>query len=333
MSVPPPEAYSAAPVPPAPPVASTSRGSAPARVTFSLNLTAMSTASPTAYVPFCAETSTTYAGDRRISWTPSSKYDDTMAYMSPSISNTSMPEAPSSSPKPFLSSLAHPAAESVPLEPMRSSWTPAPSRAVAIAYMSPSPPSLNVSMSYAPQSSLKPSMPFAAEPMAESVPLEPMRSSWTPWSSREATMAYMSPSISNTSTPEAPSSSSKPSTPSVAEALSESVPLGLISTSQTPSSLRAAAIAYAVPFIWKAAMSQRLPPTLCGSPRAADELPTSVPLERIESSWIPLSLPAMPSTTYVLPPVSIVSMPVVPWSMPKSALPWVAELLGESVPF
>ena len=312
MSVPAPEAYSA-PVP-APPVASTSRGSAPATVTFSLNLTAMSIASPTAYVLFCAEveTSTTYAGDRRISWTPSSKYDDTMAYMSPSISNTSTPEAPSSSSKPFLSSLAHPAAERVPLEPMRSSWTPAPSRAVAIAYMSPSPPGLNVSMSYAPQSSLKPSMPFAAESMAERVPLGPMRISWTPWSSREATMAYASPSISNTSTPEAPSSSSKPFLPSAAEALSESVPLGPISTSQTPSSLRAAAIAYAPPPIWKAAMSQRLPFTSCGSPRAADELSTSVPLGRIESSWIPLSLPAMPSTTYVLPPASIVSMPVVP---------------------
>ena len=124
MSVPAPEAY-LAPVP-APPVSSTSRGSAPATVTFSLNLTAMSNASPAAYVVFCAEveTSMTYAGDRRISWTPLSLYDDTMAYETPSISNTSTPEAPRSSAKPFLSSVAHPAAKRVPSGPMLISWTP-----------------------------------------------------------------------------------------------------------------------------------------------------------------------------------------------------------------
>ena len=125
MSVPSPEAYLAL-VPASTPVASTSFGSAPATVTFSLNLTAMSIASPAAYVLFCAEveTSTTDAGDRRISWTPSSKYDDTMAYISPSISNTSTPEAPSSSSKPVLLSVAHPAAKRVPSSWMRTSWTP-----------------------------------------------------------------------------------------------------------------------------------------------------------------------------------------------------------------
>ena len=253
MSVPAPEAY-LAPVPAlALPVASASRGSSPSTVTFSLNLTAMSIDSPAAYVLFCAEveTSTTCAGDRRISWTPWSKCAATMAYMSPSISNASTPEAPWRLSKPFLSSVAHPAAERVPSSSwMRTSWTPRSLRAATMAYVVVS--TLNVSMACAPWSSAKlvalVDPESTADPAGERVPSSLMRTSWTPLPLRAATMAYMVSSLaSNTEMSCPPASLSKPSSSLVAESAAERVPSSWMRSSWTPASVPAATMAYAEP--------------------------------------------------------------------------------------
>ena len=253
MSVPAPEAY-LAPVPAlALPVASASRGSSPSTVTFSLNLTAMSIDSPAAYVLFCAEveTSTTYAGDRRISWTPWSKCAATMAYMSPSISNASTPEAPWRLSKPFVSSFAHPAAERVPSSSwMRTSWTPRSLRAATMAYVVVS--TLNVSMACAPWSSAKlvalVDPESTADPAGERVPSSLMRTSWTPLPLRAATMAYMVPSLaSNAEMSCPPASLSKPSSSLVAESAAERVPSSWMRSSWTPASVPAATMAYAEP--------------------------------------------------------------------------------------
>ena len=310
------------------------RGSPPANVTASVNMTVMEIVSFALYTLSCdvVVTLSTYVGSRRISWRPSSLAADTIACVRPPNSNASMPVAPSSSSKPSTLSAADPAAAKVPSSLMRIIWTPRSSREATTAYVSP--PVSNASMPYAPLSSSKPLLSSAADPVASKVPFSWMRASWTPSSSREATMAYALPSILNVSIPVAPISSSKPLLPSAAVAPGESAPSGPMPTSRMLLSLRMAATAYAPPFMVNASTPQRLPSTKRSLPKAADESAEGVPSDPIRSIWMPLSRPAIPTAAYVLPPTSIVSIPVAPWRLPKAAapLPSTTDPVGEILP-
>ena len=201
--MPPPETYSAVP-----PVPSIRLGGGFLIVTFSLNSTVMLIVSPAAYALSSdgEVTLTTYAGVRRISWTPGPQCEATMACWTLPSMNVSTPEAPLSTPKSLWLFFAHPADVRFPSASMRIIWMPRSARSVTIAYVVPFV--TNVSMSYGLFSCLK-SYPSSsiAESAAERAPSGWMRISWTPPSwlpspmfQCEPTSAYAIPFVSKART-------------------------------------------------------------------------------------------------------------------------------------
>ena len=259
-----------------------------------------------------------------------------MAYVVVFTLNVSMSCAPKSAAKPFLPSAAEPAAERVPSSLMRTSWTPAPSRAATMAYMVPSLAS-NAEAPYAPASLSKPSSPLIAEPAATRVPLA-MRNSWTPLSVAAATRAYAEPLPAlNMSTPLAPARTRPPSL-SVPESAGERVPFGLTRIKCTPPrpwSLPPVAMAYVLLPISSASTLMMAP--ISAKPSALGiivPLGTRVPLASMRMPCTPLFHDAA-SACMLSPSLNAVmaSAPCSLNSLEESLFGPVAELIGSRVPF
>ena len=97
----------------------------------------------------------------RISWTPSSPWEATTAYMSPLMVNVETLAALASTSKPLLSSVAELTASRVPFSWMRIIWTPSSPRDATIAYMASSIE--NAETSYDSSRTSNPRLPLVAE--------------------------------------------------------------------------------------------------------------------------------------------------------------------------
>ena len=173
---------------------------------------------------------------------PLSLVDTTAAYDTPPISKVSALCGAASSSKPPGPSVAEPAASSVPLAWMRTSWTapglgltPPPSPpAATTAYVTF--PIERVATPIAPSSVVKEPVPLAAEPLPASVPSASMRISCMPSPFQEAATAYCLPSILNASMSYTSCTRSKPAVLLAAESAADRVPLACIRISCMPSS-------------------------------------------------------------------------------------------------
>ena len=250
----------------------------------------------------------------RISWTPRSSRDATMAYALPPASNASTPYAPLSSSKPLLSSAADPAAAKVPFSWMRTSWTPLSSRDATMAYALPS--ISNASMPKAPLSSSKPLLSSAAVAPGESAPSGPMPTSRMLLSLRIAAIAYVLPFMVNVSTPQRLPGTLR-SLSKAADELAEGVPSGPTRSIWMPLSMPAIPTAAYVP---PPTSIVSIPVAPWRSPKAAAPLPsTTDPVGEIMPSGL-MRMPWTPSThvvtsAYALSPRLNAAMPWGPSSL------------------